>query len=119
MGTVLIGGGWPARVDPRTERLQISRDSMADNLGIACNVVPLVGGLRLVRTWPAIVNGTADWKPVLGEVRGIPGFYMTVFPWLGFSAGPIVARITADLLLGRDPGFDLEPFSADRYLARV
>jgi glycine/D-amino acid oxidase-like deaminating enzyme len=118
-GTVLIGGGWPARIDPRTGRLQISRDSMADNLGIACNVVPAVGGLRLVRAWPAIVNGTADWKPVLGEVRGIPGFYMTVFPWLGFSAGPIVARITADLLLGRDPGFDLEPFSADRYLARV
>ncbi|MFO0995869.1 MAG: FAD-binding oxidoreductase [Alphaproteobacteria bacterium] len=116
-GTVLIGGGWPAREDPRTGRLQIDRDSMADNLGIACNVVPLVGGLRLVRSWPAMVNGTADWKPVLGEVRGIPGFYMTVFPWLGFSAGPIVARITADLLLGRDPGFDLAPFSAERYLA--
>ncbi|MFN0043117.1 MAG: NAD(P)/FAD-dependent oxidoreductase [Alphaproteobacteria bacterium] len=114
-GSLLIGGGWPAARDG-AGRLGVSWDSLVANLAIARRLVPEVARLKLVRTWPATVNGTADWKPVLGEVPGIPGFYMTVFPWLGFSAGPIVARVTADLLLGRDPGFDLAPFSAARYL---
>ena len=45
--------------------------------------------VRLLRVWPAIVNGTADWKPILGEVPGLPGFFMNMFPWMGFTAGPI------------------------------
>ncbi len=68
-----------------------------------------------MRTWPAIVNGTADWKPVLGAIAGIPGFYMNFFPWLGFSAGPIAARIVADIVLGKDPGWDMRLFGAGRY----
>lgn len=113
-GSLLIGGGWPARVGP-DGRLRLDRASIVQNLGIACTVVPAVAGLRLVRTWPAVVNGTADWKPILGEVPGTPGFFVNVFPWMGFTAGPVCARITADLVLGRDPGVDLSPFSADRY----
>ncbi len=114
-GSLLIGGGWPATRDG-AGCLRVNWASLIANLALARRLVPEVARLKLVRTWPATVNGTADWKPVLGEVPGIPGFYMTVFPWLGFSAGPIVARVTADLLLGRDPGFDLAPFSAARYL---
>lgn len=115
-GSLLIGGGWAAERDGRTGALRINWQSLTSNLAIARAVVPAVAGVRLLRAWPAVVNGTADWKPVLGELPGVPGFLMTVFPWLGFSAGPIVARITADILLGRDPGFDLGPFSAARYL---
>lgn len=116
-GSFLIGGGWAAERDA-DGALRVNRASLMANLALARDVVPAIAGVRLVRTWPAVVNGTADWKPVLGEVPGVPGFYMTVFPWLGFSAGPIVARVTAELLLGRDPGFDLAPFSAQRYLVR-
>ena len=106
-------------VDDAAGALRINWQSLASNLAIARSVVPAVANIRLLRAWPAVVNGTADWKPVLGELPGVPGFLMTVFPWLGFSAGPIVARITANLLLGRDPGFDLSPFSAARYMARA
>jgi glycine/D-amino acid oxidase-like deaminating enzyme len=38
-----------------------------------------------------------------------------MFPWLGFSAGPLAARIVADLILGRPPEVDLTAFSAARY----
>jgi sarcosine oxidase, subunit beta len=113
-GTLLIGGGWPARMGA-DGRPRLDRASIVANLGIACTVVPAVAGLRLVRTWPAIVNGTADWKPILGEVPGVPGFFVNVFPWMGFTAGPVCARVTADLVQGRDPGFDIAPFSAERY----
>ena len=67
---------------------------------------------RITRSWPAIVNGTADWRPVIGEVPGRPGFFVSLFPWMGFTAGPIAARITAELVLGRRPSVDLEAVSA-------
>jgi glycine/D-amino acid oxidase-like deaminating enzyme len=80
-------------------------------------VVPRLGSARLLRVWPAIVNGTADWKPILGEVPGLPGFFMNMFPWMGFTAGPISALVTAELVMGRKPSMDLQQFSALRHVA--
>ena len=92
-------------------------DSLRANLQIAQTVVPRLGSVRLLRVWPAIVNGTADWKPILGEVPGRPGFFINMFPWMGFTAGPISARVTADLVMGREPSLDLRQFSALRHVA--
>jgi glycine/D-amino acid oxidase-like deaminating enzyme len=117
-GTVLIGGGWPARARP-DGRLSPDPDSMAANLALACAAVPEVASLRLVRTWPGRVNETPDALPVLGEDPDIPGLFTAAFPWMGFTCGPITGRITADVLLGRDPGFDLAPFSAVRFRGRA
>ena len=114
-GTCLIGGGWPARRLASTGQLAVDLRSLRDNLRIAVHVVPAMTNVQLMRTWPAIVNGTADWKPILGELPGHPGFFINMFPWLGFSAGPVAARIVADLVLGRRPQFDLSVFSALRY----
>ncbi len=114
-GTCLIGGGWPSRISDRTGRLVVDPNSLAANLAAAVRVVPGLMSLNIVRVWPAIVNGTADWKPILGEVPGHKGFFIGMFPWLGFSAGPLAARIVADLILGRAPEVDLTAFSAARY----
>jgi glycine/D-amino acid oxidase-like deaminating enzyme len=114
-GTCLIGGGWPSRICNRTGRLMVDPGSLGQNLATAVRVVPRLDRLNVVRVWPAVVNGTADWKPVLGEVPGHPGFFIAMFPWLGFSAGPLAARIVADLILGRPPEVDLTAFSAARY----
>jgi glycine/D-amino acid oxidase-like deaminating enzyme len=115
-GGVLIGGGWPSR--RRADgRLVPDPRSMSENIAVAIAAVPAIAELRLLRTWPAIVNGTDDWLPILGETPGVPGFFHAIFPWMGFTGGPITARITADLLLGRDAGFDLAPFRADRFAA--
>jgi glycine/D-amino acid oxidase-like deaminating enzyme len=59
-----------------------------------------------------MVNGTADWRPLLGEAPGHPGFFLQLFPWMGFTAGPIAARVVADLVLGRKPPVDLARISA-------
>jgi glycine/D-amino acid oxidase-like deaminating enzyme len=93
--------------------LLVNARSLADNLGIALRVVPRLADVMLLRTWPAIVNGTADWKPIIGEVPRVPGFFVALFPWVGFTAGPIAARLVAQLVLGQHPDYDLSPFSAD------
>jgi sarcosine oxidase, subunit beta len=116
-GSFLIGGGWAARWSTRAERPTVNPDSLRDNLRIARHVVPRLDSISLLRVWPAIVNGTADWKPILGELPGRPGFFMAMFPWMGFTAGPMSALLTAELVLGRKPRMDISAFSAARYLA--
>lgn len=121
-GSFLIGGGWPARwskrgVAPGAQRPTIDLGSLRANLAVAQHVVPALASVRLLRVWPAIVNGTADWKPILGEVPGLPGFFINMFPWMGFTAGPISALITAELVLGRKPRMDIAAFSALRHTA--
>lgn len=111
VGSLLIGGGWPARRDPATGRLSPDPASLAANLALACRVVPGVAEARVVRTWPALVNGTDDWRPILGEPPGTPGFFMAIFPWMGFTAGPIAARLVTDLILGRTPEIDVSAFA--------
>ncbi len=116
-GSLLIGGGWPARWSAAGQRPVVSLESLRANLRVAQTVVPRLGSARLLRVWPAIVNGTADWKPILGEVPGLPGFFINMFPWMGFTAGPISALVTAELVMGRKPSMDLRQFSALRHVA--
>jgi hypothetical protein len=41
----------------------------------------------------------------------VPGFFLALFPWVGFSAGPMTARVTADLVQGRPPRLPLKGIS--------
>jgi glycine/D-amino acid oxidase-like deaminating enzyme len=116
-GSFLIGGGWPARWSRVAGRPAVDLDSLRANLATAQRVVPALASVRLLRVWPAIVNGTADWKPILGEVPGLPGFFVNMFAWMGFTAGPISALITSELVLGRKPSMDIAAFSALRHVA--
>lgn len=111
-GTVLIGGGWPAVLDGGG-RSRVKRRSMTGNLRIAMQVVPDLGPARVLRSWAAPVNGTRSWRPLLGEVTGVPGFYLNYVPWMGFTGGPAGGRIVASLLQGREApvGFDVSHFA--------
>lgn len=109
-GSCIIGGGWPAarRADGT---LATDPVSLTGNMGIAADVVPKLGQMRAVRSWTAWVNGTPDWRPILGEVPSKPGFFLALFPWVGFSAAPMTAQVTADLVLGRQSSISLKGIS--------
>ena len=100
-GSCIIGGGWSSKIDPDTGNLRVSHDSVRKNLRIATDTVPSLRQVALVRTWPARVNGTDDWQPILGEDIAVRGFFTNAFPWMGFTGGPVSSRVTADLMLGR------------------
>jgi sarcosine oxidase subunit beta len=116
-GSFLIGGGWSSLWSARAERPTVNPHSLRSNLRVARHVVPRLDSVCLLRVWPAVVNGSADWKPILGELPGRPHVFMTVFPWMGFTAGPMSALLTAEFVLGRKPSLDVAAFSAARYLA--
>jgi glycine/D-amino acid oxidase-like deaminating enzyme len=106
VGSLLIGGGWPARLEGG--RPTVSLDSLRQNLQVAQSVVPAIGRARLLRTWAGFVNATPDWMPLIGAVA--PGLYVGAFPYMGFTAAPLLGQVLSDLVLGRDPGRDLAPF---------
>jgi glycine/D-amino acid oxidase-like deaminating enzyme len=109
-GGCIIGGGWPAAL--RTDgTLATDPTSLTGNMGVAADVVPKIGQIRAVRSWTAWVNGTPDWRPILGEVPGTPGFFLALVPWVGFSAAPMAAQVVAELVLGQRPSIPLKGIS--------
>ncbi|CAA9570861.1 MAG: FAD dependent oxidoreductase [uncultured Thermomicrobiales bacterium] len=74
------------------------------------------GGVNVVRAWSGIMGFTADGLPLIGRYAPAPGLTLAAgFNGGGFSWGAAVGLVVADLLAGRDPGCDLEPFRPDRF----
>ena len=114
-GSILIGGGWPSEEDSATGAPDISLESLHANLRVAQHVVPALARVRLLRVWTGVCNGTPDHRPILGELEGVPGFFVAAFPYLGFTAAPLLGRLVADLSRGLAVPYDLEPFAAARF----
>jgi sarcosine oxidase, subunit beta len=114
-GSVLIGGGWPARTHPVTGYPLVDIQSLRSNLAVALHAAPCLRDVLVVRSWAGIGTGTPDERPVIGRLPGATRVLAGLFPYLGLTAGPLMGRVLADLVLGRDPGIDLEPFRVDRF----
>jgi len=112
-GNLVIGGGWPSRLDPESERAHVRRDSVEGNLWVADRVLPALRSLHVIRTWSAM-NVLVDGAPILGEVPGVPGFF-TASTVNGLTLAPVLGRINADLLRTGRTGRDLSPFTLDRF----
>jgi glycine/D-amino acid oxidase-like deaminating enzyme len=108
-GGCVIGGGWPAAL--RGDTLVTDPASLTGNMATAARAVPAMAQARAIRSWTAWVNGTADWRPILGPDPNAPGVIHALLPWVGFSAGPMTARVAADLVLGRAPAMPLKGLS--------
>jgi glycine/D-amino acid oxidase-like deaminating enzyme len=112
-GSFLVGGGWTAGLDPTHGHPRPLLASLEGNLWVAQHVVPALRKLHVVRSWAAM-NIDIDGAPILGELPGAPGFFNAVTS-NGFTLGPIVGRITAALVCGRDPGRDVSAFALSRF----
>jgi gamma-glutamylputrescine oxidase len=87
--------------------------------GCLTTLFPRQAGIKVVRAWAGIMGFTADGLPLIGRFMGLPGLTIAVgFNGGGFSWAATVGRIVADLLTGREPGFDLAPFRPDRFAGR-
>jgi D-hydroxyproline dehydrogenase subunit alpha len=112
-GGLIIGGAWPAALDPETGASHVEMASIEGNAWVAAHVLPAAARLRIVRVWAAM-NINIDGAPILGEMPGAPGFYNCVTS-NGYSLAPVVARITADLMLRGRSDHPHTIFSLDRF----
>jgi glycine/D-amino acid oxidase-like deaminating enzyme len=112
-GNIIIGGGWSAGYQSESNRAVTLRDSIEGNLWVAQRVIPQIGQLQVIRSW-ATIGVMIDGAPILGELPGHPGFFNAVGA-NGYTMGPAIGRITAELVRSGPSIADIRPFSVDRF----
>ncbi|WP_342069272.1 NAD(P)/FAD-dependent oxidoreductase [Yoonia algicola] len=113
-GQIVIGGGWPATGTGRNTMPAVRPDSMLCNVALAARLAPAISNLRVIRTW-AGMNTTIDGASVIGPLPSAGRVIMAIPGDAGYTLGPLVGRIAAQMALGRQPDIDVERFSASRF----
>ncbi len=78
--------------------------------------MPMFAGLVIAEQWGGCVDVTPDAIPVISPVEQVPGFFLsTGYSGHGFGLGLGAARLTADLVSGREPIVDPHDFRFSRF----
>lgn len=112
-GRLLIGATVEeAGFDKRTVPSTIQRQHHA-----ALEMIPQLRDAKILEDWAGLRPGTPDALPILGETS-IPGYFAATGHFRdGILLAPITAKIMADVIDGRNSGYDLTPFSPSRFAA--
>ena len=110
-GRILLGAtveeaGFDTRVDPAVvKRFQDA----------AAQAVPKIAAMRLHDAWARLRPGSPDGLPILGATS-LAGYYAATGHYRdGIMLAPVTALVMMELLNGRIPAFDLQPFSPLRF----
>ena len=114
-GNIIIGGGWPATIEDKTNQIKIKKDSLFGNLTTAVNLVPSIGKLRLYRTWGGI-NPITDGDSVLGNIKEHENVFFAIPGDAGYTLGPLCAEVIVDFIDNKRNKFYNSKFSPKRFL---
>ncbi|SDM37696.1 sarcosine oxidase subunit beta [Franzmannia pantelleriensis] len=115
-GTVLIGGGVRGEVDSRRQVAETCLGGLADNADTVLSLFPFMHEARIVRTWAGIEAVMPDQIPVLSPSSTFENvIHAFGFSAHGFQLSPISGEIVADLAMGRQPAYPIQPFSITRF----
>ncbi len=82
---------------------------------VAARRLPALSDASIAKAWAGLYEMTPDAMPIIGRA-GVDGlFAIAGFSGHGFQHSPAAGRILADVIAGKDPNFDLSPFSCDRF----
>lgn len=111
-GQFIIGGGWPACESDK--RRAIANDkSLKGNFWVARKIFPDLDKLNIIRTWGAM-NIDIDGAPILGNLGGDKNVWVGVTS-NGYTLGPIVGKITSDLILEGKSDYSIDSFTDLRF----
>jgi glycine oxidase len=106
VGTTMEEAGFDKRTDPPTIQ-RLYRAAVA--------LIPELKNARIIEDWAGLRPGSPDGLPILGATE-TPGYYVSTGHFRdGILLAPVTAKIMADVLAGRNPGFDIKAFSAARF----
>lgn len=106
-GTVLIGGGWQGRGDIDRGAVEVIPENFLGNVRLAQYCIPGLADARLARGWLGLESRTPDKLPLAGALPGVEGAYALSCVHSGFTSGPYIGRLVADMMLDRDPEMPL------------
>lgn len=114
-GRVLFGGGVSASVDLDGFRPRARVPFLGEIAGRGASVIPALSDASLHDDWAGRVSATPDLRPHIGATR-VEGLYVCAgFNGEGISNAPFAGRLLADLVAGREPIVDPEPFDPTRH----
>ncbi|MFA5560843.1 MAG: FAD-binding oxidoreductase [Acholeplasmataceae bacterium] len=81
-----------------------------------CEILPIVGELRVIRQWGGSYNMSPDRQPIFGKTDQLEGFYMACgFSGHGFMLAPITGILLSEIIMGEETSFNMEELSIDRF----
>jgi len=111
---LLFGMGDPR--EPSTFDTTVRWDFLPEVTEAAVKRLPALASASISHAWAGLYEMSPDGNPIIGPVAAVAGlFLINGFSGHGFQHSPAAGRILADLVVGRDPGLDLEPFSFERF----
>lgn len=111
---MLFGMGDP-REQPSFDTT-VQWDFLPQVIEVAVHRLPALADASISHAWAGLYEVTPDANPIIGPAHGVEGlFLINGFSGHGFQHSPAAGRILADVITGRDPGFDLSPFAAGRF----
>ena len=113
-GNIIIGGGWPATIEDKTNLIKIKKNSLFGNLKTAVELIPSISKLRLYRTWGGI-NPITDGDSVLGNIKGHENVFFAIPGDAGYTLGPLCAELIVDLISKKKNKFYNSKFSPKRF----
>jgi len=91
-------------------------DFLPQVIDVAVKRLPALADASISHAWAGLYEITPDANPIIGPADGVGGLYLiNGFSGHGFQHSPAAGRILADVMTGRDPAFDLTPFTAGRF----
>ena len=90
-------------------------DFLPSVIDVAVTRLPALADASVSHAWAGLYEVTPDANPIVGP-SPVDGFFLiNGFSGHGFQHSPAAGRILADLIVGRDPDFDITPFAIDRF----
>ena len=98
--------------------MTVQWDFLPQVIDVATRRLPALASASVSHAWAGLYEMTPDHNPIVGPVPGVAGFFTIAgFSGHGFQHSPAAGRILADLIVGRDPRFDVTPFALERFSA--
>jgi sarcosine oxidase subunit beta len=112
---LLFGMGDPSETP--TFDTTVQWDFLPQVIDVAVTRLPALADASISHAWAGLYEMSPDGNPIVGPADGVDGlFLINGFSGHGFQHSPAAGRILADVITGRDPGFDLRPFGAGRFV---
>ncbi|MCV0426013.1 MAG: FAD-binding oxidoreductase [Roseibium sp.] len=119
-GTVLIGGGAKGFAERAANKTRLDYEKLANAARTTIDFFPIMTRAAINRMWAGLEAYMPDNLPVVSpSANAENAFHAFGFSAHGFQLGPIIGKVTADMILTGQPGFDLSAFRVDRYDRKV
>ena len=81
-----------------------------------CELLPVVGNLRVIRQWGGSYTMSPDRQPILGDTEECEGYYMACgFSGHGFMMAPMTGILLSEVILNEPLSFDITDLHINRF----